>query len=84
MYYIVMPVKVLSLVKMHLLTTNVASCVTFPSKYEFGWLLPLPCLQSFYFDLNWEILLQDVCTILGFSSPKALEYARRCSDHHKS
>ena len=62
-----------------------------PPKYEFGWLLPLPGLLHIemnackaFFDLNWEIMLQDVCAILGFSSPKAQEYARRCSDHHKS
>ena len=37
-----------------------------------------------FFDLNWEILLQDFCSIMGYSTPKALEFAKRCADQHKS
>ena len=58
---------------------------------EFDWIIPLPGLLHIemngckaFFELNWEVFLKSVCTLLGFSSLKALDYAKRCSDHHKS
>ena len=37
-----------------------------------------------FFDLNWGVIVEDDCKIVGFTSPRALDHARRCSDHHKS
>eukprot|EP00794_Sanderia_malayensis_P000930 gene930-237_t len=32
---------------------------------------------------NWEIFGEEVIRFLGFTATKALDYAKRCSDHHK-
>ena len=37
-----------------------------------------------FVELNWEIILKNICMKLGYSSPKSLEFARKCSDHHKT
>ena len=55
--------------------------------YEFGWIFLLHVEMNAYkvfFELNWEIILKNICMKLGYSSPKSLEFARRCSDHHKT
>ena len=58
---------------------------------EFGWILPLPGLLHVeinacraFFARNWNIFMEDVCSQLGFGTPKSLAYAKKCSDHHKS
>ena len=33
-----------------------------------------------FIETNWDA----ICSKFGFSSLKALEYAKRCGDHHKS
>ena len=37
-----------------------------------------------FFSLNWNIFVCDIAKVLGFKSEKALAYAQRCSDHHKT
>ena len=58
---------------------------------EFGWLVPtigllhleMNAARSFV-KLNWDIFVKDVGKELGFKSPKALDYLRKGSDHHKT
>lgn len=62
-----------------------------PELHEFGWLIPTPGLLHVemngckaFFELNWEVMMQEVCKRLGFNTLKSLDYAKRCGDHHKS
>ncbi|MES9884493.1 MAG: hypothetical protein ABW185_26915, partial [Sedimenticola sp.] len=60
-------------------------------QHEFGWLVPMPGLLHIemnacksFFELNWDIFMEDICKTLSFKSPRALEFAKKCSDHHKT
>ena len=61
------------------------------AQHEFGWIFPMPGLLHVemnacksFFELNWDIMVKDVCSKMGFVTPKSLDYAKRCVDHHKS
>jgi len=58
--------------------------------HEFGWLLPVFGLLHLemnlgraFIKLNWEIFVKSVGFALSFKSPKAQEYLKKGSDHHK-
>ena len=60
-------------------------------RHEFGWLIPMPGLLHVemngckaFFETNWDVMLQDICEKLGYRTPKALDCAKRCVDHHKA
>ena len=58
---------------------------------EFGWLIPVSGLLHVemnaarsFLKLNWEVFTSTLGFELGFKSPKAQEYLRKGSDHHKT
>eukprot|EP00794_Sanderia_malayensis_P018435 gene18435-20284_t len=60
-------------------------------EHEFDWLILQPGLLHFemnacksIMNFNWEIFGEEVVRSLGFTTTKALDYAKRCSDHHKT
>ncbi|XP_060601916.1 uncharacterized protein LOC132755133 [Ruditapes philippinarum] len=60
-------------------------------QHQYGWLVPLPGLLHIemnackaFFEITWDVVLKDFCMKLGYNSPKALDYAKSCGDHHKS
>ena len=60
-------------------------------EHEFDWIVLVPGQLHIemnsckaFFGLNWNIFVCDIAKVLGFKSEKALAYAQRCSDHHKT
>ena len=59
-------------------------------KQEFSWIVPV-CgllhlemnLSKSFIKLNWEVLTNVLEITLGFRSPKAQEYLKKGSEHHK-
>ena len=58
---------------------------------EFGWLVPVSGLfhlelnlSRAFIKLNWEVFASKLGTVLGFKTPRAQEYLKKGSDHHKS
>lgn len=58
---------------------------------EFGWLVPVSGLLHLemnlcraFVKLNWDVFTSDLGKTLGFQSPKAQEYLKKGSDHHKT
>ena len=59
-------------------------------KREFSWIVPV-CgllhlemnLSKSFIKLNWEVLTNVLEITLGFRSPKAQEYLKKGSEHHK-
>ena len=59
-------------------------------RFEFCWLVPVSGLLhqemnlgKAFVKLNWDIFVRTVGMSLGFNSPKAQEYLKKGSDHHK-
>ena len=59
--------------------------------HEFDWIIPLPGTLHIemnackaFVGLNWDVFMMSFAEALGFRSPKALEYIRKCSDHYKT
>ena len=60
------------------------------AKREFSWIVPV-CgllhlemnLSKSFIKLNWEVLTNVLEITLGFRSPKAQEYLKKGSEHHK-
>ena len=57
---------------------------------EFGWLIPVRGLLHLemifcrsFMKLNWDVFTSAFANELGFKSPKAQEYIKKGSDHHK-
>jgi len=58
---------------------------------EFGWIVPVMGLLHLemntcrsFVKLNWEVFTRTLGNVLGFQTPKAAEYLRKGSDHHKT
>ena len=37
-----------------------------------------------FLGLNWEVFVCEVVKLLGFKSDRAISFAKKCSDHHKT
>ena len=63
-----------------------------PCHHYFDWVVLTPGLLHWeinackaFMNLNWNVLIMDIFQDQKFtSSPKALEYMRKCSNHHKA
>lgn len=60
-------------------------------KLEFDWIVPISGLlhlemngAKLFLKLNWIPFLSSIGYVLGFQSPKAQQYLRKGSDHHKT
>ena len=58
--------------------------------HEFDWIVLVPGLLHLemnagrsFVNLNWDIFMKEIARELGFESQRALEYAKKGSDHHK-
>ena len=61
------------------------------AEHEFDWLVLMPGLLHIemnsaktFSELNWTIFVCDVLKLPGFKSEKALLFAKKSSDHHKT
>ncbi len=61
------------------------------AEHEFDWIVLQPGLLHIemnscksFIGLHWEVFGEDVFVVLDFKSTNAFNYAKRCSDHHKT